>query len=132
MAAEGTGTTLTFGTSSLSLELTSIQLNGRQRVSLETTHLGTTGHKTFTPGELIDAGGSTIEFYFDGTQDIGTQIAADPETLTFTWPNGDTSFAVSGFAIEDGKSGISVDTLMTGTMELKFTGAPTEDITTGS
>ena len=57
MADIGTGASLTFGTSSASFDLLSINPTNHSRPVVDTTHLGTTTARTNTPVDLIDTGG---------------------------------------------------------------------------
>jgi len=89
----GTGTTITFGTSGFSAEITNISHDGINREIIETSHLGTSpaganeiGSKTFLAGDLSDPGELTLEGHFDG-DDI-PPVEGAPETVTVTFPLG--------------------------------------------
>lgn len=85
----GHGATLTFGTSAYAFNWTSIDSGEKSRPPIETTHLGTTGERTFMPGDLDDAGELTVPFQWDNTLDeITTTTTA--ETITVTYPGGAT------------------------------------------
>lgn len=90
----GTGTTITFGTSGFSAEVTSIKMSGISRSIIETSHLGTSpagageiGSKTFLAGKLSDPGEVSIEGHFDA--DLTPPLEASPETITITFPLAD-------------------------------------------
>lgn len=64
-AQEGTGATVTFGTSGVSLRATSIQSQGLAWEAIPTTHLTTATAKTFIRGDLYDPGTINISFLCD-------------------------------------------------------------------
>lgn len=86
------GTTLTFGTSTAlnSLKVMAVRVNGISREDVDTSHLGTTGYKTYQPSDLIEGGTIDIDFQYDPTVVIPHSAAA--ETLTIA-PGGQTSGA---------------------------------------
>lgn len=96
----GTGTTISFGTSGFSAEVTSIKMSGISRAIIETSHLstpaatsGTIGSKTFLAGKLSDPGECAIEGHFDA--DLEPPIEGDPETITITFPKAEGESAAS-------------------------------------
>lgn len=126
----GEGTTLAFGTSSVSLALTSVGLTGMSRGAVDTSHLGSTVWKTFIPEALTDPGGLDCEGLLDGalTAPVGTAFTTASETITVTFADG-TGFSFSGFM--DGFStstGMGAANTWSGTV--KATGAITWDTTT--
>lgn len=89
----GTGTTIAFGTSTFTAEITSIKHGGISRNTTETSHLGTAaatgqdiGSKTFLAGKLSDPGEITIEGHHDA--DLVPPVEAAPQTITVTFPLG--------------------------------------------
>ncbi len=87
----GTGATIVFGTSGFTAEVMSISIDGIDRESIETTHLGTTvpaanqyGGRTYIPGDLADPGTTTIEINFN--PDTLPPIGLAAETITITFP----------------------------------------------
>jgi hypothetical protein len=60
ISLEGTGTSISFGASGFSADIISVDLNERARQTIETTHLGTKGAKTYKPGEVVDLGEMTV------------------------------------------------------------------------
>jgi hypothetical protein len=127
MAEIGTGTTITFGTSGFTGEILEITGPDGSRVSVPTSHLGTTVAHTFMPGDLVDWGEVSLEIAFDPTED--PPIDEAPESITITFPNSDTtSWEFTGFV-----TGFNVRTpleeRMTATMRLKITGDVDTDYT---
>lgn len=127
----GTGLTITFGTSSWSANFTVSNWSGLSRESVETTHLGTTTAKTFTPADLYDAGELQIDFQFD--VDDFPPIDQVAETITVTYPlssGGSTAgtWVASGFMTNFDHS-VETETLMSGSATVKFTGSitPTDE-----
>ena len=94
MANDGQGTTIVFGTSSFAGELISIDGWARARDFFETSHMGTTTAKTFSPADLQDPGEISGVFEFEGAD--APPIGAVAETITVTW-GGSGSWAASGF-----------------------------------
>ena len=81
----GHGTTITFA-SGFFAEVLSLQMAGIERMSVPTTHFGTTGGKTFTPADLVDPGEIVIEMHHDAA--LTPPLNSAPETITITWPIG--------------------------------------------
>jgi hypothetical protein len=94
----GTGTTITFGTSSFAAEVLDINWDGLERGSIQTSHQGTTGYHTHKPKDLIEGGEITVDFHVDASAtNLQPPIAAAPETITIA-PGGDNdTFAFTGF-----------------------------------
>ena len=96
----GTGTTITFGTSGFSAEVTEISHGSISRETIDTSHLATPaatagkiGSKTFLAGILSDPGELTLQGHHDPS--LTPPVEGDAETVTVTFPDGDT-WAFSG------------------------------------
>ena len=96
----GTGTTIVFGTSGFTAEITDISWSGISREIIDTTHLGTSpasgseiGSKTFLAGDLTDPGEISLEGHFDPDQIPPLEAAAETVTITFPLPVGGTTAA---------------------------------------
>lgn len=78
----GNGVTVTFGTTSAytSLQWTSVGLDGVSTEAVETTHLGTTGGKTFIPAALYDGG--TVSLRCNADTDVPPVTVHATETVT--------------------------------------------------
>lgn len=78
----GHGSKIVFGTSSLSLELLSIDGPNLERAFIEVSNMSTTtGYKEFLPSSLIDPGDLSFTFHYDG-QDPTTALSSTGETIT--------------------------------------------------
>lgn len=120
----GTGASITFGTSGFTANLTAINGEGIERASIETTHLGTTTARTFMGGDLFDPGNVSLELQFD--PDNKPPFTGASETITVTFPlssGGSTAatWAASGF-VTGFDYGAPLEELMTGTMTVKLSG----------
>lgn len=101
----GNSGTISFGTQAFTGSWNRIGAWQPSRDKIETSHLGTTGYKTFIPGDLDDPGEVTLEVQFDPTASLPSM--ADPETVTITYPkkvgtNTAASLAGSGFITKAG------------------------------
>lgn len=93
MAELGTGLVVTFASGFLA-EIIDATPPEATRESVDTTHMGTTTARTFTPVDLIDWGEASFDIAFDpGTRPPIDQAA---EAVTLTFRNGDT-WAFTGF-----------------------------------
>ena len=127
MADVGTGTTIVFGTSAFSADITSLKASGISRDSYETTHMGTTGAMTKSPKNLTDEGGIDIEFSFDPDNQPPISGVTETVTITFPMPSGGTTAATligSGF-VTDWEWSAEVEEKMTGSATVTWAAAPT-------
>jgi hypothetical protein len=128
MADEGTGATLTFGTTGVTLDITSIASGGITREALETTNLGTTNAKTFIPGDLYDPGEITVQFQTNPDTQPPFTNASETVTITYPVPTGSNNGATeasSAFVTSVDVSTCEVDSIMMGSCTIKRTGAIT-------
>lgn len=126
MADEGSGATLTFGTSGTSLDLLTIQATGVARAAIETTKLSTTGGKTFMPGDRYDPGQISCSFQYNPNVRPPYSNAAETITITYPVPAGLTNGATeasSGFVTQFDAGNCEGDTVMVGSVTIKRTGA---------
>lgn len=126
-AKTGLGCTLGFGTvTTWTPQYISVGGPNPSRDALETSHLGTTGgFKTFTPGDLVDGGEVTAEFFWDPTTTY-PPFSAVAETITIT--NNDTGAATeafSGFITGFEGATRTIGELMRATLTIKVAGAIT-------
>jgi hypothetical protein len=112
--------------------------SGISRPSVDTSHMGTTGGRTFMPGDLYDTGTTEVEFAIDAdagfatTRIPGYSAAFDPASTTkikiqFPTPVGGSSggsFECLGF-VTDLSWGAVIEERMTGTFTIKWSGTPT-------
>lgn len=131
MADIGTGATLTFGTSSVTLEILSIEISDISREAIDTTHLETANARTFMPTDLYDPGTMEIEVLYDDDNVSSNQIpfSAAAETLTIEWPavapaTTGGQFVTTGF-ITNVSISTPLEDRITATISFKFSGAIT-------
>lgn len=119
MATVMTGTTYTY--SGITNDVLDIEGPGLERAALETTHMGTTTARTFTPGDLYDAGEVTLTVHFSGQSDIPA-ITGSASNLVIDWAGGASTTTVSAFVIGVDVSA-SVEEIGTARVTFKCTGA---------
>jgi len=114
----GTETTITFGTSSFSMEITNIDVGSISRGAVKTSHMGTTTAHSYIPTDLHEPPVITVEGHLDTTtQPI---ISSAAETITITAPDSST-YAGSGFMTEFGFT-MPLEDVMTATFTIQGTG----------
>lgn len=83
----GTGTTVTFGTSSFAAEITGLTLNDITIAKINTHHMGTTGAITKRSARLYDPGSITLDLHLDPDDpDTSAPFDGTEETVTITFP----------------------------------------------
>lgn len=122
-AADGHGAVVTFAGFLAHL----IGVNGPSlaRDAIETTHMGTTGAKTYTPADLVDAGELSLEVEFDpqavppidGPAGELELVWGTVPAITWTWQDA----FMTGFQIGGAKTGER----MTATVVFKLSSLPT-------
>lgn len=121
----GTGATITFSSSFFG-KIRNISWSGISRPSIDTTHTGTTTARTFTPGDLYDAGELQVEVLF--AAETAAPITGAAETVTVTLPSegaGSTStWAASGF-LTGFEFQSPLEEMQVATATIKFSGAIT-------
>jgi hypothetical protein len=126
-AVDGTGATVTFGTTGFAPQLIDVSADGRSRDALKSTHMGTSGTHTYIPADLVEGGEFSMTYYFNCTDATGTLLAAAAEVVTIAWASG-VSWAASCFCIDVGASA-KIGETMQQTIKMKVAGAVTEDTT---
>lgn len=136
---DGTGTTITFATSSFTAEITNIEWGGIERESIDTTNLSAAapgandfGNRTFIPSALADPGELTLEIHFNPDTLPPVHLVAETITVTFPLVSGDTTaakWAGSGFATGYGAV-VPLGDKMTTTMTVKMSGNQTRTAAT--
>ena len=131
MATLGTGTTITFGTSSFTGNIINqVVGNSQSRNSIDASHMGTTGALAFIPASLYDGGEVSYDIEFDGTQDPPIDTADTAETITIDWSGAGVTSAFSGF-LTNFEVTSPFEERMTATITVKVTGVITRDLTPG-
>jgi len=120
----GDGTTVTFGTSGFSMYYMDISGPDLQRGFVDTSHLGSSGWKSFQPSGLIDGGTVTIQVQHDPAIDIASAMDDAAETITIDWGGDGDTYVFSGF-ITGYSPGARLDELMEATLTIKVTGTVT-------
>lgn len=120
----GTNATVTFANSSFNAFITDISWDGITRPSIDTTYLGTSGGRTFIPGDLYDPGSMTLQIQYDINKAI--PYGSTAETITFAPPVAPGymtagSWVAVGFVTDVGIQ-IPLEGMMTGSVTIKFTG----------
>ena len=120
----GTGGSITFGTSGFTANITNISWDGIERVSIPTSHLGTTTAHTFIPGDLYDPGEVSLDIQFDPDTFPPINSAAETITVTFPLSSGGSTAAdweATGFCT-GASNVVPLEALMTGTITVKMSG----------
>lgn len=128
------GITIVFGTSGFAALLKNTSVSERGVNDVETTHqtsaVGATHTtlriRTYVPGDFLENGEFTAEYYFD--PDL-TPPFGIVQTVTVTWPSGCT-WAGSGYLRNAGGDAITIDEAMMITGTIKWAGDIT--VTTGA
>lgn len=126
---EGTGATLTLGTSTweTAARLLSLTPDATMRDALETSYLATTTAKTFMPADLRDNGGFSFEFlHIDSIE--GPYAAAETVTITYPTGSGQTvpaTLSGSAFLVEFTPGAAAVGEIMKGSGKYKWAGTIT-------
>lgn len=123
----GTGGTITFGTSGFTANISNINWDGMERASIATSHLGTTTAHTFIPGDLYDPGELSLDIQFDPDEFPPINSAAETITVTYPLSSGGTTaanWAATGF-VTGASHVVPLEALMTGTITVKLSGAIT-------
>jgi hypothetical protein len=120
----GNGVTITFGTSGFTASYTRLGGTEMSRESLETTHIGTTDYKTFTPDDLVDGGEFTVEFLWDPAMTTFPPITGAAETITITYAATET-LSGSGFLVSSTGPPVENGELLRGEFTVKWAGQPT-------
>lgn len=127
-ADQGTGTTFTFAVSGFQTGATFTEASGSMsRGAVETTHLGSTGGREFAPEDLPDFGELTVTLDWDPAEfnvTGGQLIAVAAETVTVTFPTGDT-YAATMFCTGVNWGPVRVNERMYANCTFKVSGAVT-------
>lgn len=121
----GHGATAVFSITAITSSFTSIDVGNKAKGKIETTHLGTTGNKTFMPEDLDDPGEVTIPYHFDA--EAAEPATGSVETLTVTLPlaPGQTTAATlagTGFITNVKRPNLQTNTIQDGSITFAFDG----------
>lgn len=127
----GTGATIVFGTTGWTANILRLRTGTRGATVISRPHLGLSPGAAIpkSPGDLIDEGPWTIEFYHDGA---ALPTLNTPETVTITEPFPDDtstgtegSYTGSAFVSEIGEINYGPSEDVTGTFTLTWSTTPT-------
>lgn len=123
----GNGCTIAIAGFTANVESISMPFGARD--AIETSHLGTTGFRTFMPTDLVNPGEIQATFQYDGASGV-PPVTATAATVTITVPafpgNTNTNtYAVAAFITDAGTVEMTNDDLMRHTVTLQATGAYT-------
>ena len=110
-----TGISIAFPSSGFTANFINVTPPQLQREALETSHMGTTGFKTYIQAKLIEGGSLSGLIQFDPA--LSPPIDEDPETITITFADGST-WAFSGF-MTDYQPTADLETVMQATATFK-------------
>ena len=119
MAATGNGSSITLAGGAVGT-VTALSGIGGTRESIDTSHLATTGGRTFVPSDLVDFGEISVEGHWDGTQPQITGSSTGTYSITIGTTTSKT-WAGSGF-ISSWESGTPMDDLISFSLTIKCTG----------
>jgi hypothetical protein len=103
------------------MELLSVSWTGIERAAIDSSHMGTTGGRTFMPGDLYDPGEIVADVHLDTTDN--PEITGNAGALTITFPDAETwsaSAFMTGFEFTD-----PLEDKMTATATFKASGSIT-------
>jgi hypothetical protein len=125
----GSGGTITFGTSNLSLAITEISQFGKTKAALDGSHLGTTNQAEMYAGDLDKVDEITVTCWFN--PGVNLAVTGVSETITITYPkcnagNNAGVLAGSGFITHVGAGGLKLGELMSSQLKFQFDGTTTE------
>lgn len=124
MADTGTGTTVAFGTSSYSVNITNLSLDGEEVEKFDVSHFGTTGYKEKIFSSLVEPPEFTCDVFYDPDEPAPVSGAVETITITFPIPGGMTNGATlagTGKIISTGAD-IPHDNVMVGQYTVAFDG----------
>lgn len=126
----GTGSTITFGTSSWTGNILDIRRSGKTRGHVQTSHMGTTGYHTKEPLKLADPGRLEIDVLFTpGALATYPPLTSAAETVTVRKGSGTgPSESFTGFVVDETEEIPFEDQLMK-TFIVEISGTPTYSAT---
>lgn len=116
----GLGTTVSISGGGYAYEVTGINPPKVSRKAIDTSHLGTVGARTFTPGKLVDPGSLELDI----NMNPGATVPVSVTTLlpvVITFPDRET-WTMNGFVTEYAPGNITEDEKMSAKITLKVSG----------
>ncbi len=125
VALEGTGASISFGTSAFTSDLITLKLPEKVRAIIDTTHLGTVGAMTSKPAKLKKVGAISCEFDHDPNADDLSDNVVENITINYPLIGNQTvpaKLAFSGYVTKQGGEEFQVDKKMTTKVEIEVSG----------
>ena len=119
------GTTITFGTQGLTLEMLNIQGIDEEVGDLDQTHIGSS-YGLHSSNNVISAGEATINILFDGTLDV--EVGAANETITIDYGASGKTRSASGYIKSYGNISGTAGDKFTADIVVMFSGVVTKVI----
>jgi hypothetical protein len=125
---EGIGATVGFGTSSLTLNIVDVNLDGITMEDIATFDQSTTGYRTYIASTLTEGGTLSFDVNWNALDHVALEGALGvSQTITVTLPkvvSTDTtapSYSFSGYVNSLSKS-VVIDELISGSVQIKVAG----------
>lgn len=126
MGMLGTGTTITFGTSSYACEIMDegLDIDGEEVPVVDVSHMTTTGYRKKLFGKLVEPPQITVNINWDPDTPPPITAAAETITITFPLPAGmSTPATIAGTGkIISRSASVPLEDKMTGTFVVQFDG----------
>ena len=119
----GNGSSVTLPSGSGSI--TSITADAATVESIDTSHLGTTGARTFIASDLIDHGGFSVEGYWNGVRPAIGGAAGSVDVVIVTSSTGSTKTITGNGFVTSFEFGATMDELTSFSASIKWAGATT-------
>lgn len=115
----GDGTTVAFGTSGFTANIISVNGPSPTRQSIDQSHLGSSGWKTFLASGLVDGGEMSMTIQYDPT--VSIPISAVAETVTIDPAGTGSTLSFTGF-LTGATHSFELDALMQADITVKVSG----------
>jgi hypothetical protein len=132
VALEGTGAAIAFSTSGFTADLITLTMSDRARETIETTHLGSGGTKTYKPGEIVDRGSITVIVDHNPAELNLLGYGVEPIALTYPSQDGITEAArldLFGIVTRQGAQQMQMDGRMVTKLLIQLTNNQTDQVT---
>lgn len=130
----GHGASITFATSAFAFNWLTIDPGERSREAISTTHLASTA-PTYMAGDLQEVGEVKLTFQWDPKTTAAPATTTTAETVTITWPivtTAGATYAGTGLVTNVKFPTLQTNTIQTGEMTVKWTGATPPAYTAGT
>lgn len=124
MADVGTGTTVSFSVSAISLEFLDVQGLSAEIASIDSSHMGTTAWRSKIPSDLKDAGQVVFTVHWTGGESVFAEIGT-VQTVTIDWGGSGNTTALASSFISNVEPGASLEEKMTADITVTVGGTVT-------